>query len=164
MWRDGRCTDFNKDFVVRRGKIDETTSAAEAEYVVFPSACFEFLWTSQILKFELEPIDQSKNHIMIDKQAVVKMSENDVSGYRAKLIDIKYHIIWELLSEKTFLLEYCATTDSTAYILTRLQPKSFYKLFSMQVGLNSCLSGRLPWDWECWKLKFLELFISLQEK
>jgi hypothetical protein len=57
-----------------------------------------------------------------DNQSCIKMTKNLVFHDRSTHIDMKYHYIRDLVQRKTVKLEYIATSEHVADILTKPLP------------------------------------------
>lgn len=114
-----------------------TTSTAEAEYVSLASAAQECVWLGRLYQFvtgqkELDPIT-----LHADNQGSIKMAKNDSSGSRTKHIDIRYHLIRELLSQRKFSLAFCPTAEMAADILTKPLSRVLFERFRAHLGVGA---------------------------
>lgn len=113
-----------------------TTSTAEAEYLAMGSAAQECIWISRLFNFAsgrstLQP------EVYVDNQGSIKMAKNDASGNRTKHIDIKYHLVRDLLNEGKFKLSYCPSNDMVADILTKPLAKVLFQKHYSSLGLQN---------------------------
>ena len=93
-------------------------STAEAEYVALSGAAQECLWLRQ-LEAELGCPPEGPTLIFEDNQSAIAMAKNPQFHGRAKHIDIRYHFIREQVASGTIKIEYCATKDMAADIMTK---------------------------------------------
>jgi hypothetical protein len=64
-----------------------------------------------------------------DNQSCIKLTENLVFHDRSKHIDMRYHYIRDLVQRKTVKLQYIATSEKVADILTKpLTSRQFVQL------------------------------------
>jgi hypothetical protein len=54
-----------------------------------------------------------------DNQSFIKLTENPIFQDRSKHIDMRYHYIQDLVQRKTVKLQYIATSEQVANILTK---------------------------------------------
>lgn len=111
-----------------------TTSTAEAEYMALGSAAQECVWLGRILNFAIADRSEIPS-LLVDNQGSIRMAKNDISGNRTKHIDIKYHLVRDLLRENHFALKYCASAEMTADIFTKPLDKTLYERFRAKMGL-----------------------------
>jgi hypothetical protein len=102
-------------------------STAEAEYISGSTACQETTWVRnlhhEITKQRIVP------HLMIDNQAAIAMSKNNIQHARAKHIDIRYHYIRDLVMNNEITIEYCASNDMIADIMTKPLGRILFEKF-----------------------------------
>ena len=96
-----------------------TLFSAEAEYVAATSAACQDVWMRRVLK-ELSQDHQESTTILCDNHSAIALSKNHVFHKRTKHIDIRFHFIRELVSNKEICLEFCRSEDQLAH---------FYKAF-----------------------------------
>ena len=93
-------------------------SAAEVEYVTAFSASCEEVWLRKLLSdiFDLQ-LDATCIHC--DNQSCVKLSYNPMFHDKSKDIDIKYHYIRDMVHGGAVKLQYVATEEHIADVLTK---------------------------------------------
>eukprot|EP00253_Pinus_taeda_P004217 PITA_04217 len=93
-------------------------SSAEAEYMAASLASCEAIWLRKML-FGL--FGQSLRPLMIycDNQSCIKLTENPIIRDRSKHFGIKYHFIRDYVQKGALKLEYIATDEQVADILTK---------------------------------------------
>lgn len=111
------------------------TSTAEAEYIALYLGTQESIALKRLL-LELSVIQKDEPvKLMTDSQSAIAIAKNTSRKTRAKHIDIKFHFVREALLSNEIALEYCASADMTADILTKpINREQFIKLRS-QMGL-----------------------------
>jgi hypothetical protein len=93
-------------------------SSMEAEYIALDEAAKEAQW---LKKFEVEIGLNTKNPIIIceDNQSAIKMAKNPIHNCRSKHIDVRYHVIRDLVAAKVIEVKYLETENMTADIMTK---------------------------------------------
>jgi hypothetical protein len=81
-----------------------------------------------------------------DNQSCIKLIENPVFHDRSKHIDMKYHYIQDLVQRKTVKLQYIATSEQVADILTK--PLPLRQFVQMRGKLGVVENDSLP-EREC---------------
>jgi hypothetical protein len=102
-------------------------STAEAEYISGSTACQETTWVRN-LHHEITK-QRSVPHLMIDNQAAIAMSKNNIQHARAKHIDIRYHYIRDLVMNNEITIEYCASNEMIADIMTKPLGRILFEKF-----------------------------------
>ncbi len=100
-------------------------STAEAEYVSALEATKEIMWLKNLLK-ELHLEQKEPVVIHEDNQACIKMAENPIVSGRNKHMATKMHYVRERVREKDIKLEYIATKQQLADILTKNLPSHLF--------------------------------------
>ena len=103
------------------------TSTVEAEYIAIPEPAKEALWFRNLLKalgFGNLVIGAAVLHK--DNQGAIRLAINPSAHQRAKHIDVKHHLIRDLIRNKSIALEYVSTGDEQADILTKPLPGPRY--------------------------------------
>ncbi|UYV73260.1 hypothetical protein LAZ67_10002377 [Cordylochernes scorpioides] len=67
---------------------------------------------------------------------------------RAKHIDIKFHLIKDLISNNFLSLNYCPTERMLAHILTKPLPKNKFQELRQGIGLITYSH----WEGDCWNI------------
>ena len=98
-------------------------STAEAEYIATCLACSEAVWIQKLLPglFDLK-LDAAC--IYYDNQSCIKLYENPIFHDKSKHIDIKYPYIRDMVEKGVVKLQYVATDEEVADVLT----KPFYRM------------------------------------
>ncbi|XP_057851979.2 secreted RxLR effector protein 161-like [Cryptomeria japonica] len=112
-----------------------TLSSAEAEYIAASEATREILWLRRILADLQEP-QASSTPLFIDNQSTIKMAKNPVFHDRTKHINTKIHFIRHYVKDGSISLQYCATTDQPADILTKALGRVKFEKFREMIGLT----------------------------
>jgi len=111
-------------------------SSAEAEYMAAGAAVQEMLWVRSLLR-EMGFEQDGASVLLCDNQAAMAMAANDVHHARTKHIDIRHHFIREHVAAGTVRLEYVASADQQADILTKpLGRVLFAKLRERVLGMQ----------------------------
>ena len=103
-------------------------SIDESEYVATFSASCDAVWLRKILSdiFELQ-LDATCIHC--DNQSCMKLSENPVSHDKLKHIEINYHYIRDMVERGAVKLQYIATKEHIANVLTKPLAKMKFEYF-----------------------------------
>jgi hypothetical protein len=105
-----------------------TLSTTEAEFVAAATSACQAIWLRRILE-ELQFYQHEPTVIHCDNSSTIKLSRNPVLHGRSKHIDVRYHFLRNLVTEKIIDLVYCRSEDQVADILTKsLKLKAFEKL------------------------------------
>lgn len=110
-----------------------TTSTADAEYLALGAAEQECVWHSRMLSF-VSGIAVPAPVIKVDNQGAIKMAKNDACGNRTKHIDIKYHLIQDLVLDEKLTLSYCPAENMTADIFAKPLSRVLFEKFRKQLG------------------------------
>jgi hypothetical protein len=106
----------------------------EAEYIALVHAGCEARWFQNIymeLGFPLQHLVPIK----CNNWNTVQMSGNPYSIQRSRHIDLKWHIIRQLIANNLVAAIMCRDEDQTADILTKLIPQPKYKKHTGEMGL-----------------------------
>ena len=79
-----------------------------------------------------------------DNQSCIKLTKNLVFHDRSKHLDMKYHYIRDLVQRKTVKLQYIATSEQVADILTKPLPLRYFVQLRGKLGVakNDSLTER----------------------
>lgn len=113
-----------------------STSTAEAEYMAMGAAAQECVWLSRMFEFALGKSELPPMMLHVDNQGSIKMAKNDASSSRTKHIDIKYHLVRDMLQEKKFILQYCPTTEMVADPLTKPVERVLFEKHRSSMGIT----------------------------
>ena len=97
-------------------------SSSEAEYQAMAAAVQEVLYRRSLLE-EMGVTPEGATVIQEDNQSCIKMCKNPVMQKRTKHIDVKHHFVRERVEDGTVELQYCATEDMCADIMTKTLAK-----------------------------------------
>ena len=109
-------------------------STTEEEYVVACLASCEVVWLRKLLSnFFYLQLDATC--IYCDNQSCVKLSENPVFHDKSKNIEIKYHYIRDMVERGAEKLQYVATDEHIADVLTKPLDRVKFKYFREKLGV-----------------------------
>ena len=111
-------------------------SSTEAEYIGITHAAKEALWLRTLLTDLVHP--EFATHavrLYSDNKGAMDLTKNNAYHARTKHIDIRYHFIRYMISDKKIELSYCPTEEMTANILTKALPSMKCKHFASAMGL-----------------------------
>ena len=97
------------------------SSTVEAEYIATAEAAREGIWLRNLLK-ELGFKQVGPTTLHVDNQGAMRLATNPSTHQRTKHIDIKHHLIRELIEGGTIELRYVATGKQQADMLTKALP------------------------------------------
>ena len=109
-------------------------STAEAEYVAACSASCEAVWLRKLL-FDLFDLQLDATCIYCDNQSCVKLSENPLFHDKSKHIEIKYRYIRDMVQIGEVKLQYVATDEHIADVLTKPLDRVKFEYFQEKLGV-----------------------------
>jgi len=111
-------------------------STAEAEYMALTAATQEAMFLKQLMH-ELHQGPGSPITIHEDNQSCIALSKNNMTTGRSKHMDVRYHFCREKVESGDIKVEYCATEDMLADVLTKPMPSARHnKLCTAIMGLQ----------------------------
>ena len=110
-------------------------NSEEVEYMASSLAACEAIWMRKVLVglfgSHLDP-----TVIHCDNQSCIKLLVNLVFHDISKHIDIQYHHIRDCVQQKIMLLQYIATEDQDADILTKALTRSKFEYHRDRIGVK----------------------------
>uniref|UniRef100_A0AAV1VFB9 Copia protein n=1 Tax=Peronospora matthiolae TaxID=2874970 RepID=A0AAV1VFB9_9STRA len=94
-------------------------SSTEAEYMALTEATQEAVWIKAFLCKLGEMKNDEAVKIYEDNQGSIALVKNPEFHKRTKHIDIRYHFVREKVADGQVLLQYCATKDMKADLMTK---------------------------------------------
>ena len=110
-------------------------STAEAEYIATGSCCTQLLWMQKLLHDY--GICQEHLTIYSDNTSAINISKSPVQHSRTKHIEIRHHLIWELVEDGTLTLEFIHTDDQEADLFTKPLDSKQFKFLRQNIGVIS---------------------------
>ena len=109
-------------------------STTKAKYIAACSAISEVVWLQKMLSglFDLE---MDATCIYCDNQSCIKLSENPVFHDKSKHIEIKYQYIRDMVEKGVVKLQYVATDEQVADVLTKPLSKVKFEYFKDKLGV-----------------------------
>lgn len=95
-----------------------TLSSTDSEYIAITEACKELIWLTNLSR----TFGYSSNlpmQLKTDSQSCISRVKNRKSSNLSKHIDVKFHFIKQLVTEKKLNLTYVPTNDNIADLLTK---------------------------------------------
>ena len=96
-----------------------TLSTSEAEYVALGDAVKEVLFLRQVWRFMLPGKGMPCFPIFEDNQGAVQLSQNPVSNSNSKHIDVRHHVLRELVRQGDISVSHVSSEYQRADILTK---------------------------------------------
>ena len=93
-------------------------STVEVEYVAACSASCNVVWLRKLLS-DLFDLRLDVSCVFYDNQSCVKLLENHVFHDKSKHIEIKFHYIRDMVQRGAMKLQYIATDEQIADVLTK---------------------------------------------
>ena len=109
-------------------------SMAEAEYIPACSACTKAVWLQKLLS-GLFDVAMDPTDIWCDNQSCIKLSENPVFHDKSKHIEVRYHYIQDIVEKGVVKLQYLATDEQVADVLTKPLSKVKLEYFREKLGV-----------------------------
>ena len=94
-------------------------STAEAEYVAVGEGVKEALFTGAVLSFICRELTGSCVRVFEGNQGALALAVNPLSAARSKHIDVRFHFVRELLRAKKINVQFVASEEQHAVILTK---------------------------------------------
>jgi hypothetical protein len=107
----------------------------EAEYIATAEAAREAVWLRNLLK-ELGFKQVGPTTLHVDNQGAMRLATSPSTHQRTKHIDIKHHLIRELIDRGTIELRYVATEKQQADLLTKALPGPRHSSNSIQLRVG----------------------------
>jgi hypothetical protein len=109
-------------------------STIEVEYIATCSASSEVVWIRNLL-VELFDLELEVTYIFCDNHSCIKLSENPMFHDKSKHVEIKYHYIKDLVQKRAVKLQYVATYEHIADVLTKPLSKVKFEYFRDKLGV-----------------------------
>ena len=109
-------------------------STTEAEYIAACSASSEAVWLRKMLS-RLFDLEMDATCIYCDNQSCIKLSENPVFHDKSKHIEIKYQYIRDMVEKRVVKLQYIATDEQVADVLTKSLSRVKFGYFRGKLGV-----------------------------
>lgn len=113
-----------------------TLSSMESEYVALSEASQELIWLRGLLE-EMGDRQEEPTRMLEDNQSCIKFVGSERSSRRSKHIETREHFVKELCDRGVLKLEYCATDEMAADVLTKPLGTIKQRKFSAMLGLSS---------------------------
>jgi len=122
-----------------------TLSTMEAEYVGLTEACREMIWLQRLMA-DLHTTDTNTAYVFEtlygDNQSSIAFAENARHHTRNKHIALRHHFIRDLISPidnspPIIRLQYKATGDMTADVLTKALTKELHQRHTVNMGMET---------------------------
>lgn len=121
----------------KQGSISQST--VEAEYIAASDVGKEVVWLRKLISGLFDD-KMEATVIHCDNQSCIKHFENPVFHDRSKHIKMKYHFIRDMVQRNVINIQYIATDEQVAYILTKPLPLSKFVYFRGKLGVEENVS------------------------
>jgi hypothetical protein len=111
-------------------------STTEAEYIALATAGNEACWLCNLYS-ELGLNSDTPTPIRCNNLGALAMSNNPYTTQRTRHIDLKWHIIRQLVARKSITTDPCRDAEQTADILTKPIPRPKHKQHTAEMGLTA---------------------------
>jgi hypothetical protein len=111
-------------------------STTEAEYIAATTCCTQVLWMKQTLQ-DIQVEYDEPIPIFCDNTSAISISKNPVMHSKMKHIPIKFHFLWEHVTEKNIKVEYVGTKEQIADIFTKPLPRETFEYLRQKLGVVS---------------------------
>ena len=111
-----------------------TLSTAELKNVAACSASCEEIWLRKLLS-DLFDLQLDSTCIHCDNHSCVKLSKNPVFHDKSKHNEIKYHYIRDMVQRGAMKLQYVATDEQIADVLTKPLARVKFEYFREKLGV-----------------------------
>eukprot|EP00268_Persea_americana_P019377 TRINITY_DN19929_c0_g1_i4.p1 TRINITY_DN19929_c0_g1~~TRINITY_DN19929_c0_g1_i4.p1 ORF type:complete len:200 (+),score=44.70 TRINITY_DN19929_c0_g1_i4:123-722(+) len=109
-------------------------SSSEAEYISATASASQAIWLRRLLA-DFNQKQAGATEIFCDSMSAIAMTKNQAYHSRTKYIDICYHFIRSLVTNKDIVLKFCNTKEQVADILTKALPLEKQENFRKQMGV-----------------------------
>jgi hypothetical protein len=98
------------------------------------SACGEAVWLQKLIA-KLFDLELEETCIFYDNQSCIKLSVNPVCHDKSKHIEIKYHYVRDMVQKGAVRLQYIATDEQVADVLTKPLSRVKFEYFRDKLGV-----------------------------
>ena len=123
-----------------RSKLQDCTalSTTEAEYIAASEAAKEAIWLQRLTAdfTDSGPESASTPTLYCDSQSAIHLVRNPIIHSKTKHIEVRYHHIRELVTEKRLEIRKIDTELNIADSLTKPLPEDRFKLLTGHIGLQ----------------------------
>jgi hypothetical protein len=109
-------------------------SSMEAEYMAESLATQQIIWL-QTLTAELGIPYLGPTILNVNNQGTINYSYNAINHSCTKHIDIQHHFVCKKLISNEICIQYCATDDNLADLLTKALPKPKHEDLVKRLGM-----------------------------
>ena len=111
-------------------------SSTHAEYIAATEASKELVWLHRLLT-ELKEGVPGPTPLHINNHAANLLAQNLVNHSAMKHINVRYHFIWECITDGSINLRLIGTKDMTADILTKSLACIKHERFCLMLGMET---------------------------
>jgi hypothetical protein len=132
----GCCFTFESSMIswISKKKSCVELNMDEAKYVAASAEGHEVVWLQKLLT-RLFNILMEAICILCDNKSCIKLLENPVFHDRSKHIEISYHYIRDMVQKEAVRIQYVATDEHIADVLTKLLSRTKFEYFMEMLGV-----------------------------
>ncbi|CAN1152027.1 Retrovirus-related Pol polyprotein from transposon TNT 1-94, partial [Linum perenne] len=140
----GYCTYVWGNLVTWRSKKQTVVarSSAEAEYRAVAHGIQEGVWLRRVLE-ELKVKNTEPIQMLCDSQAAISIVRNPVQHDRMKHVEIDRHFITQHVTEGVVKLDYVASRNQTADVLTKALARDLFDQLVFKLGMFNIYTTKL---------------------
>jgi hypothetical protein len=111
-------------------------SSCEAEYIAAAASACQGVWLARLLT-DMIGTESGAPELLVDNQSAIALSKNPVFHERSKHIDVCYHYIRECVDEGRIIIDYTATEEQLADILTKALGRVHFLELRDRIGVKA---------------------------
>ena len=109
-------------------------STAEAKYIALTHGTKEAIWLRQMIS-ELE-ISIASVPMFVDNQSAIKLASNTEFHKRSKHIDVRFHFVRDVISDKKIEIHYVPSKQQLADIFTKPLPAQQFCFLRERINMS----------------------------
>lgn len=133
----GYVVKFANAAIAWKSKLQSTvaTSSTHAEYMALYDCAREIVWLRQLL-VDINHATFGPTTIFEDNRGCISMTANMRTDPKTKHVNVKYHYTRGLVQDKTITIEYKATADMIADLMTKPLDRPKFLRFRPELGVH----------------------------
>jgi hypothetical protein len=110
--------------------------SCKAEYMEATTVACQSIWLAWLLT-DMLGVESGTPQLLIDNQSAIALSKNPVCHDRSKHINVQFHFIRECIKEGRIKLDFVATTNQVADLLTKALGRVCIQDLHGRIGVKS---------------------------